>query len=645
MPTNFPASQDNFPNPTPTTPRNSAGDLGHAQQHININDAVESIENYLLTGVQGDTNLLFNGDFVLPTQDGATSGYGGLAEGWTAVSTNAIQAGQPSPLTQSTSSLASQLGISSTNFLGLWDFSQGLTDLSGNGNTLTPVNAPTTTSDGLWGTAYSFVRASSQRLQTATINNLAPTTSQTWFVVCKPNGTSLTAGGAIDTANAWVMANYGTAGNGAGIHFRKVSTVITEALKSQVNVVVGSIDTVGAIGSAKVNASPFTQDADSWMFIAMSFDDTANTLTTMVNGQVFTSPATGTATAAGTDRRLAFGNAGQLTAQQYHYHGLIQGGGMLNVALSVQQLKQLWRMMMYSGMKTRRSGTDGYIQNTLNRSMLPLALGQTVQASVDVFAPATTDCELRIVDGAGTTLASAAPTAAGSWQTIRCSATAPSSTTDLSIRLVHRTNNSTAYWRRCQLSLGNRVVPFSYSRQDHGVFPGLLNLDPPQAYDGYRYGTLATEDYSVSRMINQSIPGTTWTAVLYDTVNWLKSNGAASYNTVTGQITVGRTGFYQISIRNAVVAAGVGLIAIDLLRGGTVKATNSIEEIQIFSGSVNSGANPTSVVGHGKVWLKAGDLISSAVFQSAGGANNLIANSTNSETSMSLMRLYSIPLQ
>jgi len=52
MPTNFPGGIDSWPKPVPGplpagTPRNSAGDLGHAQQHINFIDAIIAIETYL----------------------------------------------------------------------------------------------------------------------------------------------------------------------------------------------------------------------------------------------------------------------------------------------------------------------------------------------------------------------------------------------------------------------------------------------------------------------------------------------------------------------------------------------------------------------------------------------------------------------
>lgn len=52
MPTNYPASQDDFPDPNATMPLNS-GTAPHATLHANINAAVEKIEQILGTNPQG----------------------------------------------------------------------------------------------------------------------------------------------------------------------------------------------------------------------------------------------------------------------------------------------------------------------------------------------------------------------------------------------------------------------------------------------------------------------------------------------------------------------------------------------------------------------------------------------------------------
>ena len=49
MSTNFPASQDNLPDPTPSTATNDPT-VGHAELHVAENDAIEAIEGVLLNG-------------------------------------------------------------------------------------------------------------------------------------------------------------------------------------------------------------------------------------------------------------------------------------------------------------------------------------------------------------------------------------------------------------------------------------------------------------------------------------------------------------------------------------------------------------------------------------------------------------------
>lgn len=44
MPTNFPTSLDDFPNPTADTELDAAGGLDHASQHANSNDAIEALQ-------------------------------------------------------------------------------------------------------------------------------------------------------------------------------------------------------------------------------------------------------------------------------------------------------------------------------------------------------------------------------------------------------------------------------------------------------------------------------------------------------------------------------------------------------------------------------------------------------------------------
>jgi hypothetical protein len=48
MPTNFPTSVDNFTNPTANDSLNLPS---HSTQHANANDAIEAVEDYLLTGL------------------------------------------------------------------------------------------------------------------------------------------------------------------------------------------------------------------------------------------------------------------------------------------------------------------------------------------------------------------------------------------------------------------------------------------------------------------------------------------------------------------------------------------------------------------------------------------------------------------
>jgi hypothetical protein len=55
MPTNFPISADNFPNPNPTSSLDSPS---HASQHANANDAIEAVETYLLANTFTSPTLL-----------------------------------------------------------------------------------------------------------------------------------------------------------------------------------------------------------------------------------------------------------------------------------------------------------------------------------------------------------------------------------------------------------------------------------------------------------------------------------------------------------------------------------------------------------------------------------------------------------
>lgn len=581
---------------------------------------------------QGFTNenLIFNSNFILPGQHGASSGYGGTPEGWSLTGVSAIQASQPTPLS-SVADFAARIGITTGNILGLWDLSQGLTDLSGNGNTLTAVNSPTVVSTGLWGNAYDFVRASSQHLITAATGNLNPSSSQTWFVLCKPDSVNLTATGT-SAANAWVVGNYASTGQGSGIPYLKVSTAPTRSMDHMINRIQGNISGVGAV-STDIQASLYAADADSWQLAVMSFDDTANTLSIMVNGQLYSLPATGSVDTSGTNRRFAIGTLGNLTGATYFFDGIVQAAGMLNVALSAAQMRRMWEVMMFSGVRTVRSGTDGHLSQMLSLQEIQKAVGYQIHLSAEVYAATPASAVIQIVNEAGTVLASASPTTTSSWERVTCSYTVPSGTTSLGVRLRHITTNGTIYWRKVALSVGYSAPIYSNAPEDYRRFGKLMDLRPPEAPDGYRYAPDNVEHILALRRTNQSIPGSTWTSVVYDVVGNILTSANASINTTTGAITIGRTGWYNIFARFDMVAAGVGLVAIGLSKNGSSIPANSVDWLRQFSGSVNSGGNPTGMVVQERAWLKAGDTYTVQAFQSAGGANNIIPNQVNGSES------------
>lgn len=74
MASDFPGALDDLPNPTSSTLRDASGDLGHAAQHANANDAIEAIQATLGIDPQGSYTDVAERLDLLPDPAGGSDG-------------------------------------------------------------------------------------------------------------------------------------------------------------------------------------------------------------------------------------------------------------------------------------------------------------------------------------------------------------------------------------------------------------------------------------------------------------------------------------------------------------------------------------------------------------------------------------------
>ena len=402
-------------------------------------------------------NLLKNGNFI----NNSTNGYGGTPDDWTNSSGNPVQGGFP---TMTKQQLIDLLGIADGDIEGLWNLNEAsgnAIDLSSNGYNLTDTNTVTNNADGLMsGGARLFTSANSEyfTLADASITNLKLTGSQTFFTLVKP-----VAG----VTNRFLIGRCDAGATNAKLIYLDGSGKPTFQLN-------------GLTTNVSVTTT-VTAQANKWYFLVGVYDSTASKLKIWVNGIKTEVTASGSASALTSS--FGIGRAGEYLGN--YFDGLMNNAGVLSVALSDSQVQRLWAFTSYKGIKVRRSGSDGYVYQSLPEDLVERLRGKSLTLAADIAQDTASIGQLEINDGSAGT--STVFTTTGSYVETAVTKTISATATSIQVRLKAITSNGNVWFKKVRLYESSVTLPYQHSPDDWYRFPKLLRMAPAKTVDAYQF--------------------------------------------------------------------------------------------------------------------------------------------------------------
>lgn len=392
-------------------------------------------------------NLLDNGNFI----NNSSNGYGNIPDDWINFAANPNQGGFPSFTKQQ---LIDLLGITDGDIEGLWNLNGNFTDLSNNGYNLTAVNGPTDSNDSLMAQAKNFVVASSQHATNPAANTRIAG-NQTMFCLFKAT--------ALGTTQRIMGLSDPTLTDFCGI---QLSTD-------------GHIEF--AVSQLAGSGFPMTQrtEAGKWYFVVVVYNASTNTIIVSCNGLSRISGTSGVHNA-GTSG-FSIGRWGDNNSG--YFGGLVQGAGVLSVALSDTQIKKLWAFLTYRGVKIRRSGVDGFIEQNLTQDQIERLRGKTITVA-GLFNQDTASIASIAIDD-GVTETQTTPNATiNSFQEVSHTKVISAIASKISVKLKVYTTNGNVWFKEVRLNESDSLVKYAHSPRDWARFPSLLRYLPPRDGQG-----------------------------------------------------------------------------------------------------------------------------------------------------------------
>ncbi len=424
-------------------------------------------------------NILENGNF----HNVSAGGYGSSnAEDWNNTSANPIQGGYPELTKQQ---LIDILGITDGDVEGLWNLNGNFTDLSSNGYNLTAVNAPTDYSSSLMALAKHFTASSSQYATNTTVPNLRMAGSQTWFCLFRTNGLS--------TQRILGVSD------STPTNFVSIDIFPNGRMEFNMN---------------GLSGTPFQTrirvEANAWNLIVCSYNAPSNYVAVFING-LQTEFGTSGSHPAGSGG-FSIGRRGDYNAD--FFNGAVQSAGVLSVPVDNNQMKRLWEHFTHSKNKIRRSGTDGYISQSLSMVDVVKYRGKTLTLGAEFYQDTASIESISIVDSSGSNTSTPVATT-GSWLEDSVSRVISPTATFINVRLKVSTTNGNVWYRKVRLTESSAIIPYSLSESDWARLGQLINGYPPRDGQGaYHYELNRDYPFTVSPAdVSWSNPSTTYTSL------------------------------------------------------------------------------------------------------------------------------------
>jgi len=168
-------------------------------------------------------------------------------------------------------------------------------------------------------------------------------------------------------------------------------------------------------------------------------------------------------------------------------------------------MKKLFAETLYRGQKVRRSGSDGYIYQSLLEDVVEKLRRKTVTLVGELAQDVASIAQLEINDGSSSTSTTFAGT--GSYQEVSVSKAISATATSIQIRLKAITSNGNVWAKKLRFYEGASVAPYDHSSDDWSRFPRLLSMSFPKMVGFYPY------QYEEKRYFSVFIDGPTNTTL------------------------------------------------------------------------------------------------------------------------------------
>lgn len=415
----------------------------------NVDEAVEDVETIAAGLAPTPFNLLNNGNFI----NNSLNGYGSTPDDWTNSSANPVQGGVPTLTKQQ---VIDMLGVADGEIEALYNLNGNFTDLSANGYNLTASGSPTDDNDGLMAQVKKFASASSQ-YATGAAANVKVTGSQTFVVFVNPT----TIG-----TQQWLMGIAESGGsNIRGFQINTSGKIVFHQDGLTTNTFV---------------TSDVVLEAGKWYMIVGVYDSASSKLKLWINGIKKEVTASGSVNA-GTSNNLSIGRLGDFTTNTANAKE--QNVMILSVALSDDQVKQLWAHTNYSKLKIRRATSDGFVYQDLPASLVEQYRGKTLSLVGEIYQGVASTVQLSIDDG--TEGESDAFATVDAWTQTTVSKVISATARSIRIKVKISDSDGNAWVRFMRLLEGTAIAAFDHSKNDIARFGSLVEMIPTNNGNGY----------------------------------------------------------------------------------------------------------------------------------------------------------------
>jgi hypothetical protein len=165
------------------------------------------------------------------------------------------------------------------------------------------------------------------------------------------------------------------------------------------------------------------------------------------------------------------------------WDGYVQNAGVLSVALTTDQMKNLWAALNYKNVKLKRSGTNGFIKQDLPLSEVQRLKGKTLTLGGEFYQDTANIAALGIEDGVSSNDSTPVATT-GSWLEKSVSLAISPLASRITVYAKVNTIDGNSWFKELRLTESDALVKFTHSKSDWNRFGDLIRMQPPRDGNG-----------------------------------------------------------------------------------------------------------------------------------------------------------------